>query len=116
MTSIHLCISEREMVLVIKGHAGYRNGDDIVCAAISVLGQAAVATVLDMQKEHRVDAKATMKSGLLKLFAGYPEEMQKEMESRMLLAKNGFLMLELAYPEHVKCHFHAVQTKKLELW
>lgn len=112
MTSIHMGIGKQEMVLVLKGHAGYKKGDDIVCSALSVLGQAAVSTVMDMQKDYGVHAKVTIEPGLLKLIAQYPEKMQTEMESRMMLAKNGFLMLELSYPEHVKCYFLAVQTKK----
>ena len=54
MTSVHMGIGKQEMVLVLKGHAGYKDGEDIVCAALSILGQAAVATVLDMQQEFGV--------------------------------------------------------------
>lgn len=111
MTSVHMGIGKQEMVLVLKGHAGYKDGEDIVCAALSILGQAAVATVLDMQQGFGVQAKVDIQPGVLKMSAEYPEQVQKEIESRMTLAKNGFRMLEQVYPEHVKCNLLAVQTK-----
>lgn len=113
MTSIRMNIGKKDMFLVLTGHAGYKHGDDIVCAALSVLGEAAVATVFGMQQEYGVHAWATMEPGVLKLEAEYPDGVQREVESRLALAQNGFQMLEHAYPEHVKCHFLAVQTKKL---
>lgn len=115
MTNIHLCVSRQTLMLVIAGHAGYRSGEDIVCAAVSILGQAAAGMLIDMSSDGVLNVKVERKDGFLKVIAGYPDGMQKEMESRMELAKTGFLMLEYTYPDHVKFHFDAVQTKKEEL-
>lgn len=115
MTSVYMNIGDTEMELLVEGHAGYNDRNDIVCAAVSILGQAAAVTIIDMQWEYQVNVTAQMVPGKLSLHAQYETKIKKEMESRIEIAKNGFLMLETAYPDHVKCHFLAVQTKNREL-
>lgn len=86
----------KKIKLSIKGHAMYNPGNDIVCSAASVLGQAAVTMVGNMKG---VYSEAHMGPGNLEMTVFGDTE--KIME-RLAVMTTGFQMLAAAYPEYVE--------------
>ncbi len=99
MTNIVINIGPDTMKLSMKGHACYRmDGKDIVCSAVSVLGQALADTMFHIP-DIRVVTK--MDKGTLFLEAHYRQEQREYIKNRLAVAMSGFQMLQNAYPENV---------------
>lgn len=99
MTRIVIHVGEDFMRLSMEGHACYNlEGKDIVCSAVSILGQALVETMLQMPEVRNV---AKMEKGNLYLETHYTVEQREKVKDRMELAINGFRMLQDAYPRNV---------------
>ena len=86
----------KKIKLSITGHAMYNPGNDIVCSAASVLGQAAVTMVQNMQG---VYTEANMGPGNLEMTAFGDAE---KIMDRLAVMTTGFRMLSEAYPDHVE--------------
>ena len=86
----------KKIKLSITGHAMYNPGNDIVCSAASVLGQAAVTMVQNMQG---VYTEANMKPGNLEMIVFGDTE---KIMDRLAVMTTGFRMLSAAYPEYVE--------------
>lgn len=92
----------------IQGHAGYGfmnnlpEGNDIVCAAISVLGQTAAQCILNMSDDDMVGIKElTVKDALIDIKA-IPKTMHKnELDTVVRTIKTGFELLAKAHPDNI---------------
>ena len=99
MTKIVIHIGPDTMKLSMSGHACYRmDGNDVVCSAASVLGQALVDAIFHTPD---IRAAAKLERGNLFLEAHYREEQKVCIKNRMAVALSGFQMLQSAYPENV---------------
>lgn len=96
MITARLEKDSKKIKLSITGHAMYNPGNDILCSAASMLGQAAVTMVGNMKG---VYSEANMGSGKLEMTVFGDTE--KIME-RLAVMITGFQMLEAAYPEYVE--------------
>ena len=99
MTNIVINIGPDTMKLSMSGHACYRmDGNDVVCSAVSVLGQALTDAMF-----HAPDIRSTakMEKGNLFLEAHNRKEQREYIKNRLAVALSGFLMLQNAYPENV---------------
>ena len=99
MTNIVINIGPDTMKLSMEGHACYRmDGKDIVCSAVSVLGQALTDAMFHTPDIH---VAAKMGKGTLCLEAHYRQEQREYIKNRLAVAMSGFQMLQDAYPENV---------------
>lgn len=94
MTTVTYFEQNDEMSIEIKGHAGHnKKGEDVVCSAISMLGQ----TLLSYLNVDHDKFNYSMKDGLIWAYA-------KGINVRTALnvVMTGYYLLETNYPEHVK--------------
>ena len=92
----------------IEGHAGYGfanllpEGNDIVCAAISVLGQTAAQCIMDMSEAGKVGIKElTIKDALIDIKA-IPKQIHKsELDTMVKTIKTGCELLAKAHPAYI---------------
>lgn len=84
------------MGLSVEGHAGYCPGNDIVCAACSMVAQALYESV----RRLKMGVGMSCSSGAFHMCC----EDDAQGQARMLFfyAKTAFDMLAAAYPAHVK--------------
>lgn len=89
--------------ITIHGHAGYRPGNDIVCAAVSMLTYTLAQVLKDMQEEGKLDCEITLDCGNAE-FLIYPWN-GEELETVLQVIKTGFELLVHKYPcnVHLKC-------------
>lgn len=79
--------------LVVSGHADYNPGNDIVCAACSVLAETLSRTLDTMGHPHQ----EKFKSGFARI-----ESSSKEAEPYFKMAHIGYRALAESYPDHVQ--------------
>ena len=94
----------RRLKLDLEGHADSAPyGKDIVCAAESMLTQALLQTLLDMQEKHQlmVDWSGSPESGTLHMETYPVKEHWKEAEACYRVAVTGLRMLTERYPKHI---------------
>lgn len=108
MTSVDITNVPGYCHIRIQGHAGYGfknllpEGNDIVCAAISVLGQTAAQCIIDMSEENKVGiSEMTIKDALIDIKA-IPRSMHKnELNAVVRTIKTGFELLAKAHPDYI---------------
>ena len=84
--------------LEVDGHAGYaRQGDDIVCAAISMLAQAYQAGLTLLMIDH----DAERQSGHIRISARPTGRLIPLADGMMAMLTAGFVMLAKKYPQNV---------------
>lgn len=92
----------------IMGHAGYGAGNglpkgcDIVCAAVSVLGQALVQYFLNLAEEKKAAIQAEVQPGKIKIRAVVKAAYRKEAQGALDAVRAGFDLLADQYPEYVR--------------
>lgn len=104
MTRVYFREYYDRYLLIVEGHADYnKNGDDIVCAAVSVL----VYTFLNMLKDEECDGRLKIRREALR--DGYfcvevePFDFSKEKTKGIVeTIVMGLAMLNEEYPEFVK--------------
>lgn len=87
---------------LIKGHSGYGpSGHDIVCAAVSALGQ---ATLSGLETVARLEPSVTMEEGFLECLIPRVTGEDKGRAAQILLQalQLGLRQIENEYPEHVR--------------
>ena len=108
MTKIRLITNEdRSFILDMDGHAkSGPYGSDIVCAAESMLSQALLQTLFDMQEESgwlKVDCTGVAEGGRMRISGKtYRQDVHDAVASCLRMAMTGFRMLEEKYPDHIK--------------
>lgn len=99
MTKVVINIGPDTMILSMRGHACYKmDGADIVCSAVSILGQALADTMFHTPN---IRVVTKMDKGNLFLEAHYRKEQREYIKNRLAVAMSGFQMLRDAYPENV---------------
>lgn len=113
MTRVWIQNQGREWQICIEGHAGYRaarglpEGTDIVCAAVSILGQTAAQCFLELEEDGDVKVKELVmdgQAGLVRILAvssDTPDAGQK-VGHMVWTVQNGLRLLAEAYPEFVR--------------
>lgn len=94
-----------EAELEISGHAGFNPGNDIVCAAASMLGQTFVQALLDMEYQRELCTVSTEHLDKGKLLAygkanGTVSAIRLEAVAKTIIT--GFRMLAERFPDHVE--------------
>lgn len=91
-----ICIDK--YTLEVDGHAGYaKQGDDIVCAAISMLAQAYQAGLMLLGIDHDVDRR----SGHIKVIARPSKGAVHRADGMVAMLIAGFALLAKKYPQNV---------------
>ena len=92
MTRAKIRRGKRRLQMEIAGHAGYAPaGQDIVCAAVSILVQALIYTADDVRYD--------MTGGMI---SGIDMSATRRNTAMLDMVEAGLGMLEEAYPEHVR--------------
>ena len=94
----------KRMTLELDGHANSAPfGFDIICAAESMLTQALLQTLLDMESEGRLGLEWTgsPEKGFLHVEAAPKEEHRAEVTACFRVAVTGLRMLEENYPQYI---------------
>lgn len=95
----------RRLVLDLDGHAGSgMYGQDIVCAAESMLTQALLQTLIDMESEKKLGLEWTgsPEIGFLHVEAAPAEGYRDEVTACYRMAVTGLRMLEERYPKYIR--------------
>lgn len=90
MTNITIKEEKDKVIIDLIGHAGYNPGNDVVCAAISIL----TYTLLNELANSKVPFKHKVSPGKVHI------ETKRIPAIRTVIT--GWRLLEEAYPEHVK--------------
>lgn len=92
MTKIDIAKDGDEFSILIQGHAGYANpGNDIVCAAISILPQ----TLIKYMEDHEKPCN-------YKITSGYAWVYGRECDEAFQVIKSGLELIEANYPQFVE--------------
>lgn len=103
MIRIEITENQMEYCLTMTGHAGYNPGNDIVCAAASILGQTAVQLVYDMESDGQVEvAHDIVRDGKIYLKVNALPGWETVMKERLKFIKTGFELIHQEYEKHVK--------------
>lgn len=96
----------RTFLLTLRGHADYApSGQDIVCAACSILAYAAAETALQMYREGFLaqEPSVRLEAGDVRIWCKPARAYRRMARDRLEGLTAGFALLALKYPEHV--HF-----------
>ena len=106
-----ICIEQTELCarISIHGHAGYAKamglpaGCDIVCAAVSFLGQVAARRILQLAEENKVEVQMfSMQDGSLEMKAVPCKETGRmELDGILRTVRTGGEMLKEAYADFI---------------
>ena len=101
MLTVKLHTDPEKLGLRLNGHAGAGKwGEDIVCAAASILTYTAAASAGQLYRAGKM--KTAPRIRLLPGSALVEMELCQETEGLMNVIRNGYTMLALRYPENVK--------------
>ena len=108
MTDVKISVSDGYAKVKLSGHAGYgrdhglSEGHDIVCSAISVLGQTLVQCVMDMAEANKVILNLLKyEAGVIDLRALAKKDHIDELETTIKTIATGFHLLSIAHPDYV---------------
>lgn len=91
--------------LCLKGHAGSGpKGQDLVCCAESMLTQALLQTLIDMEKEKKTSMNwaGSQRSGTMCIRATPAEGQEEVIRAVFRVCVTGLRMLAEQYPEHIE--------------
>lgn len=107
--------------LKVEGHAGYGcamglpEGHDIVCAAVSVIGQTAAQCMIDLGEEKAVVIQdLQIKDGLIDIRVLVKKKAQKRLNAMVYTIQRGYETLSKSHPEfvHMNVKSGVVEKKK----
>jgi len=114
MTEVTVLIKNRIVSIEASGHAGFADhGEDIVCAAISVLVQTAVNSlekVADISANHIIVEMHEDGYMYIELPANLKETQQSKAEVVLRTVLTGLEGIAEAYPKYMKLYKREVQT------
>lgn len=122
MTEVKIINIPGYLRLTISGHAGYGHamglepGHDIVCAAISTLGQTAAQCMIDLGEQQAIVIRnMQIKEGMIDIQALPKKKSQRRLEQTFYPIQRGFEMLAQSYPDYVslKVESGVVESKKI---
>ena len=109
MTKVNMLFDKGYVKITMKGHAGFaeRNnlpeGHDIVCAAISNLGQTLVQRLLTLAEEKKILLSLNRyEAGNIDAHAVVKQSHIEEVEATLETIRVGYSMLENEYPDYIK--------------
>jgi len=109
MTKVSMLFDKGYVKISVKGHAGFaaRNnlpeGHDIVCAAISILGQTLVQRLLTLAEENKILLSLNRyEAGNIDVHAVVKQSHIEEVEATLETIRTGYRMLENEYPDYIK--------------
>ena len=93
----------QKLRIEIEGHAGYaEKGNDIVCAAESMLAYALAGVLEDAQQRGRTGFRHREGDGRMVLSADPNMGSSQEIKAYFRMAVMGFRMLREQYPQHIE--------------
>ena len=109
MTKVNMLFEKSYVKISVRGHAGFaaRNnlpeGHDIVCAAISILGQTLVQRLLTLAEENKILLSLNRyEAGNIDVHAVVKQSHIEEVEATLETIRTGYRMLENEYPDYIK--------------
>lgn len=109
MTKVNMLFEKGYVKISVRGHAGFaaRNnlpdGHDIVCAAISILGQTLVQRLLTLTEENKILLSLNRyEAGNIDAHAIVKQSHMEEVEATLETIRTGYRMLENEYPDYIK--------------
>ena len=109
MTNVDITYTNGYFRLKINGHAGYAaanglpEGSDIVCAAVSILGQTLAQYLMDLEADgEAVIYQREILAGKIDIRAMIKPKRTREAEQAAEVIKRGFDLLEERYPEYIR--------------
>nr|DAI95290.1 MAG TPA: YsxB-like protein [Bacteriophage sp.] len=109
MTNIEMKKNKNEFCLIISGHAGYGEknnlptGCDIVCAAISAISYTMMQRVENMENEKKtISAHTECKPGYVFIHVIVKENYCDELRWTIETIKTAYELLSESYPDFVK--------------
>lgn len=109
MTKVNMLFEKGYVKISVRGHAGFaaRNnlpdGHDIVCAAISILGQTLVQRLLTLAEENKILLSLNRyEAGNIDAHAIVKQSHMEEVEATLETIRTGYRMLENEYPDYIK--------------
>lgn len=100
MTDVAMEKRGTQYEVAVRGHADYRPGNDIVCAAVSTLTYTLAQVLEDMKEEGELDCEITLECGKAE-FLIYPWDGEK-LETVLQVIRTGFELLAHRYPLNVR--------------
>lgn len=93
MITVTYAEGDKDISLSVEGHAGYAQGEDIVCSAVSILVQTLLAYLIaeDLKPSY------TLKKGDTHIFA----EGDKA-HTAFLVIMTGLKLMEDTFPDHIR--------------
>ena len=92
-------IASNQLEFSVKGHSSNRKGEDIVCAAVSVLTQTFIRGI---EKSLKAKFKGKFLAGDCELLIEVPKEKAEDLKLICEIFKEGFHKISEYYPEQVK--------------
>ena len=95
----------KRMILDMDGHANSApKGQDLICAAESMLTQALLQTLIDMEKERKTSISWTgsPEMGFLRIEAAPAEGHRDEVTAAFRVTVTGLRMLAKEYPRYIE--------------
>ena len=103
MTTISYKHSGNDFSLVIKGHAGYNPGNDIVCAACSALAYTAAENILRFKD---IKQSVNFDDGLCEItVTAEKATTRKRIKNIFDIFMRGYNLIARTYPDNVKIIF-----------
>lgn len=104
MTSIMMQCKNGEMKLKVEGHtSGVNGGPNVICAAVSMLVQAAIQMMRDMLANDELEAyEEEISDGCARLRVRPREACVCKLCGAKELLRTGFEMLSSTYPDQVR--------------
>lgn len=109
MTNVRIKSDKGYAKIIIKGHAGYGmmnhlpEGHDIVCAAISMLGQTLVQRLMDMSDERKVIIhNLRYEPGEINIRVLAKRGNRDELENTIKTVETGMMLIQEQYPDYIK--------------
>lgn len=108
MTDVGITNIQGYCHIKIQGHAGYGlsnmlpEGNDIVCAAISILGQMAAQCIIELSEKNELGIKElNIEDALIDIKAIPKPAYQKELDMVIWTVKTGFELIAKAHPDYI---------------
>lgn len=105
MVEAALWTDGRTWLLTLRGHAGYAPpGQDIVCAACSILAYAAAETALQLHRGGCLACEPSIRleAGDVRIWCKPTRDYRRTTRDRLETIATGFALLAAQYPEHVR--------------
>lgn len=100
MTKIIISHFKNGLDIAVIGHAAKINEGpvNLLCCAISILGQTLAKIAMDMDEVGKIDAAVKIESGLIRVRARFKDD-EAEFKTKAEAIEEGFRLLKNEYPD-----------------